>query len=67
MASPIIDKIPNLVDIYGLDEKFKTNPLMGDNVKRSIFGGGGFLPVRIINIIVNCFKRKRLSWKRMHL
>ena len=56
MASPIIDKIPNLVDIYGLDEKFKPNPLMGDNVKRSIFGGGGFLPVRIINIIIyDCF------------
>lgn len=47
LASPIIDKVPHLIEIYNLEERFIKNPLMGDNIKRSIFGGGGFLPVII--------------------
>jgi hypothetical protein len=34
-----------LVDLYNLEEKFMVSPLIGDNLKRSIFGGAGFLPV----------------------
>jgi len=34
-----------LVDLYSLEEKFMVSPLIGDNLKRSIFGGAGFLPV----------------------
>ena len=45
MASPIIDFVPHIVDEYNVDNSFIKNPLMGDNIKRSIFGGGGFLPV----------------------
>lgn len=49
MASPIIDFIPHIVDVYGVENNFIKNPLMGDNIKRSIFGGGGFLPV-LLNV-----------------
>ena len=45
LAAPIVDKCPHLVDLYGLAERFMLSPLIGDNLKRSIFGGGGFLPV----------------------
>jgi hypothetical protein len=34
-----------MVDVYNLEEKFMVSPLIGDNLKRSIFGGAGFLPV----------------------
>lgn len=55
LAATIIDKAPHLVDIYGLEERFIKNPLMGDNIKRSIFGGGGFLPVFIFDIVIKQF------------
>ncbi|CDW89434.1 6-phosphofructokinase 3-like [Stylonychia lemnae] len=44
LAAPIVDRCPHLVDLYGLAERFMVSPLIGDNLKRSIFGGGGFLP-----------------------
>ena len=50
MAAPIIDFIPHIVDLYEIENNFIKNPLMGDNIKRSIFGGGGFLPV--INFLI---------------
>jgi 6-phosphofructokinase 1 len=31
--------------MYGLTDRFMESPLIGDNISRSIFGGGGFLPV----------------------
>lgn len=45
LALPVIDRAPHLIDLYGLEEKFMISPLIGDNLKRSIFGGAGFLPV----------------------
>ena len=45
LAQPIVDRCPHLIDLYGLEEKFMHSPLIGDNLKRSIFGGAGFLPV----------------------
>jgi hypothetical protein len=36
-----------MVDVYNLEEKFMVSPLIGDNLKRSIFGGAGFLPVSL--------------------
>ena len=46
LAAPIVDRCPHLCDLYGLAERFMISPLVGENLKRSIFGGGGFLPVR---------------------
>jgi hypothetical protein len=46
-TKPIVDECPHLVDVYGLEEKYYESPLIGDNIKRNIFGGGGFLPVNI--------------------
>ena len=34
------------MDLYGLEEKFMISPLIGENIKRTVFGGAGFLPVR---------------------
>lgn len=45
MASPVVDRCPHLIDLYGLEERFMISPLIGDNFKRSVFGGAGFLPV----------------------
>lgn len=44
LAAPIVDRCPHLTELYGLAERFLESPLIGDNLKRSIFGGGGFLP-----------------------
>jgi hypothetical protein len=47
IASPVLDKAPHVVELYNLEDKLIKSPLLGDNIKRSIFGGGGFLPVSI--------------------
>lgn len=44
LAQPIIDTVPHLIDLYGLEDSLIRTPLMGETIKRSIFGGGGFLP-----------------------
>jgi hypothetical protein len=43
----VVDRCPHLIDLYGLEEKFMVSPLIGDNIKRTVFGGAGFLPVKI--------------------
>ncbi len=39
-----MDRAPHLIDLYGLEEKFLQSPLVGDNIRRTVFGGAGFLP-----------------------
>ena len=41
-----MDKIPHMQEVYNYTSRFYGSPLMGNNVSRSIFGGGGFIPVR---------------------
>jgi hypothetical protein len=43
----VVDRCPDLIDLYGLEERFLISPLIGDNIKRTVFGGAGFLPVKI--------------------
>jgi hypothetical protein len=43
----VVDRCPHLIDLYGLEERFLISPLIGDNIKRTVFGGAGFLPVKI--------------------
>jgi hypothetical protein len=62
LSQPVVDRCPHLVDIYGLEEKFMVSPLIGDNIKRTVFGGAGFLPVRyfLLVIFVNLFRKIHL-------
>lgn len=48
LAQPVVDRCPHLTDLYGLEERFLISPLIGDNIKRTVFGGAGFLPVKIL-------------------
>ena len=43
LAQPVVDRCPHLIDLYGLEERFLISPLIGDNIKRTVFGGAGFL------------------------
>jgi hypothetical protein len=47
LAQTVVDRCPHLIDLYGLEERFLISPLIGDNIKRTVFGGAGFLPVKI--------------------
>lgn len=58
----MIDRAPHLIDLYGLEEKFMISPLIGDNVKRSIFGGAGFLPVSILIVRLMNLSLERLIY-----
>ena len=64
MAQPVVDRCPHLIDVYQLEDRFMISPLVGDNIKRTVFGGAGFLPVptRLIN---NEYYRKTRSCRRM--
>lgn len=53
LALPIVDRCPHLVDLFDLEERFMVSPLIGENLKRSIFGGAGFLPVSIFYSLMN--------------
>jgi hypothetical protein len=52
LAQPVVDRCPHLIDLYGLEEKFLISPLVGENIKRTVFGGAGFLPVKIFYLII---------------
>jgi 6-phosphofructokinase 1 len=41
----MIDRPTHLIDLYNLEHRLMQSPLLGDNIHRSIFGGGGYLPV----------------------
>lgn len=53
MAKPVVDRCPHMIDLYHLEDRFMISPLVGDNIKRTVFGGAGFLPVSIIILVIH--------------
>ena len=64
-AEIIIDRCSHMVSTYSLPPAFRKNPIMGTGVKRSIFGGGGFMPVSFKKDMFRC--RKNLLYQIMPL
>ena len=58
MAKPVVDRCPHMIDLYQLEDRFMISPLVGDNIKRTVFGGAGFLPVSFIILVIQTISER---------